>query len=310
MIYYFYNVDMPIKNHLDWRGKPMASVIRPMTYARLFKSTSIRAGTYIFSDLERLTPTETELAAKVWSTIRNSGRQVLLLNDPIRGMRRYELLRTLYEQGINPFNVYKLTEVRMPERYPVFIRFENDHKGNRSPLLKNQDELLAAISDLEARGMNRESLIIVEYIDCADEKGIYRKYSHFYVNGVVIPRHLFQGDNWMLKVPGILDGPALAEERKFIGSNPFQEEICRIFNMARIDYGRIDFSVLKNKILVWEINTNPHITHRKDAGGVLREPVQTQFVEAFHKRLLQMNVNSAQKIPLQSWIMKLVKAVS
>jgi len=301
---------MPIKNHLAWRGKPMASVVRPMTYARLFKTTSIKAGLYIFSDLERLTPVETELAAKIWSTIRNSGQQIMLLNDPIRGMRRYELLRSLYEQGINPFNVYKLTEVRMPERYPVFIRFENDHKGSRSPLLKNKDELLAAISDLEAQGMNRESLIIVEYVDTADEKGIYRKYSHFYVNGEVIPRHLFQGGNWMLKVPGKLDDTALAEERKFIESNPFREEISRIFRIARIDYGRIDFAVLNNRILVWEINTNPHITHRKDAGGILRETVHTHFAGAFHKRLLQLNVDSDQKIRLQGRFKRLVQVIS
>lgn len=288
----------------------MAPVIRPMAYDKFFKATSVKAGMYIFSDLERLTPAETELAAKAWSTIRNSGQQVMLLNDPVRGMRRYELLRSLYEQGINPFNVYKLTEVRMPERYPVFIRFENDHKGSRSPLLKNKDELLTAISDLEARDMNRESMIIVEYVDSADEQGIYRKYSHFYVNGEVIPRHLFQGENWMLKVPGKLDDTALAEERKFIETNPYREEISRIFRIARIDYGRIDFSVLNNRILVWEINTNPHITHRKDAGGILRETVHTHFVEAFHKRLLQLNVDSDQKIRLQSWIMRFVQAIS
>ena len=288
----------------------MAPVIRPMTYARLFRSTSIRAGMYIFSDLERLTPAETELAAKVWSTIVNSGQQVQLLNNPIRAMRRYELLRTLYEQGINPFNVYKLTEVRMPGKYPVFIRFENDHKGNRSPLLKNKDELLAAISDLEAQGMNRESMMIIEYIDSADERGIYHKYSHFYVYGEVIPRHLFQGESWMLKVPGILDETALAEERKFIESNSFQEDISRIFQIAHIDYGRIDFSVINNQILVWEINTNPHITHRKDAGGILREPVHTHFVKAFHKRLLQLNIDSDRKIHLQSWKKRFIQALS
>ena len=301
---------MPIKNHLAWRGKPLAHIIQPMTYDRLFNSTSVKAGMYIFSDLERLTPAETELAAKAWSTIRNSGQEVLLLNDPIRGMRRYELLRTLYEQGINPFNVYKLTEVRMPERYPVFIRFENDHKGSRSPLLHDKDELLAAIYELEAQGMNRESMMIIEYINTADETGTYRKYSHFYVDGEVIARHLFQGEKWMLKVPGKLDETALAEERNFVESNPYREEIGRIFRIARIDYGRIDFTVSNNRILVWEINTNPHITHRKDAGGILREPVQTFFVNAFHKRLLQLNIDSNVKIRLQSWMMRLAQTLS
>src|SRR3970040_525062 len=174
---------MPIKNHLAWRGKPLAHIIQPMTYDRLFNSTSVKAG--------------------------------------------------------------------MPKRYPVFIRFENDHKGSRSPLLHDKDELLAAIYELEAQGMNRESMMIIEYINTADETGTYRKYSHFYVDGEVIARHLFQGEKWMLKVPGKLDATALAEERNFVESNPYREEIGRIFRIARIDYGRIDFTVSNNRILVW-----------------------------------------------------------
>ena len=53
-----------------------------------------------------------------------------VLNHPTTSMRRYELLRTLFERGDSSFNVYRLTECRQPQRWPVFIREENEHTHN------------------------------------------------------------------------------------------------------------------------------------------------------------------------------------
>ena len=43
----------------------------------------------------------------------------------------------------------------------------------------------------------------------------------------------------------------------FTMSNPHEHELRRIFSTARIEYGRIDYALLGERIQVWEINTNP-----------------------------------------------------
>ncbi|MBI4005328.1 MAG: hypothetical protein HY356_01560, partial [Gammaproteobacteria bacterium] len=70
MIYYFYkrkrHPHVTINLHLEWRGKSLKSIIFPMTYDKLFSSKAILTGTYIFSDIERLTTEDTEKAARIW----------------------------------------------------------------------------------------------------------------------------------------------------------------------------------------------------------------------------------------------------
>ena len=43
-------------------------------------------------------------------------------------------------------------------------------------------------------------------------------------------------------------------------SDPHHDLLKKIFSAGRIDFGRIDYSVLNGNIRVWEINTNPTIT--------------------------------------------------
>ena len=301
MIHYFYQHPhrYTVDRHLDWLGKPLESVFQLQSYAELFRARSIRAGSCIFSDLERLTPAEAEQASRIRKTIKKSGQGAIMLNDPTRTMRRYELLRTLYEKGINQFNVYRVVESRLPERYPVFIRNENDHRGNRTPLLNNEGELQAAITELERKGRSRESMLIVEFLDTADETGVYRKYSYFMIAGKLIPRHLFLSNNWLLKRPDILDTNALAEERQFVESTPFLQEIHNIFRIARVDYGRIDFALYKDRVQVWEINTNPQITGRDDRGIEFRGDVQRQFAEQYHRLLMEIHGEPGCRVPLR-----------
>lgn len=91
-------------------------------------------------------------------------------------MRRYELLRTLHERGLNKFNIYRLTEYRMPQRFPVFLRGENDHKGSRTPLLPTPEKLNGAINTIFMAGQSRENKVVTEFCDTSDAKGIFRKY--------------------------------------------------------------------------------------------------------------------------------------
>ena len=53
------------------------------------------------------------------------------------------------------------------------------------------------------------------------------------------------------------------EERRFLETNPHGESVLRVFERARIEYGRIDYAIGERGLEVWEINTNPTVTSGK-----------------------------------------------
>lgn len=188
-------------------------------------------------------------------------------------MRRYELLRTLYERGINQFDVYRTTEARWPKRYPVFLRFENDHGGARSPLLRTRAELDEALLTLEREHHQRDDILIVEFCDTADANGVYRKYGAFMVGGHVFPKNVQFSKHWVVKATDFAGEEMLDEERRYVETNPHAGSLKEIFALARIEYGRIDYGMLVDAIQVWEINTNPHITSRGEKRSGPRSPI-------------------------------------
>jgi hypothetical protein len=111
----------------------LLSRVRLISYERLFRMRVLPAGSYIFADLDRLGVEATERAALLRRVLQEGGPGVRVFNDPIRSMRRFELLRHLYAHGLNAFNVYRLTDVSQVRRFPVFLRDEDGHDRSRPP---------------------------------------------------------------------------------------------------------------------------------------------------------------------------------
>lgn len=264
----------------SWAGE-IARHIRLISYENAFRMRTLRVGTYIFSDIDRLSPKETEKAAHLWNTLSNSGEGVRLLNHPVRSLRRYELLRRLHEQRVNDFNVYRLTEKWRPERFPVFIRGENDHDGPITPVLRTQAELDQAIERLVIEGRSRDNKVIVEYCDAADSHGVHHKYGAYIVGEEIVPRSLMFGQDWVLKGASIefLGEPYIEKERRYLEDNPHASIIRPIFEMAEIQYGRMDYAVVDGQVRVFEINTNPAPYGRR-----ARDPARLRTSDAFARR--------------------------
>ena len=243
-------------------AKGIAHRIQVATYESTFRMRSLRVGTYIFSGLDQLSPDETERAQFLWQTLSQSGQDTRLLNSPLRSMRRYELLRKLYELGVNDFNVYRLTESRQPERFPVFIRGENDHRGPLTPLLHTQAQLEEAIEKLVLDGKNREDKIIVELCDTADAHGVHHRYGAFIIGDEIVPRSALFSHDWVVKGASMefLDA-------RYVEDNPHASLLRPIFETAGIQYGRMDYAVVDGKIRVFEINMNPTLFSQR-----VREP--------------------------------------
>lgn len=224
-------------------------------------------GVFIFSDVERLTPALQRNAQITHRRAERAGCAVL--NHPVESLRRYDLQKVLK----NDFNVFRATDLGSLAagalRFPVFLRDENDHTGALTPLLHRSEELAAAIA-------RHPGALVVEFLETADEDGIYRKYSAMRIGAEIIPRHVLFSRKWMLKDPDLVEAPLLREEADYVRRNPHELELRRVFDAAQIEYGRIDYGLSRGRLQVWEINSNPSL---KTAGTSMHPERQRVHLE-------------------------------
>jgi hypothetical protein len=233
------------------------------SYDRFLRREKVAAGTYIFTDMERLTPWELQLSAEAYGVLAGDGR-CRALNNPARVMARYELLRNLETEGINDFEVIRADERRWPKRYPVFVRHEQDHGGPLSAnLCKNREELQEALEQARLAGTAFRGLLIVGYAAEAFDGRWFRKFNTFRVGDRVFAHHLVIEDSWIVKYgqQGVkLPEEYKAFEQKFVLENWHADTLGRAFAIAGIDYGRADFGIVGGRVQLYEINTNPHVS--------------------------------------------------
>ena len=251
-----------------WWAGPLADRIRIHAYER--PPRAAEPGLYIFSDLERLRPDERAAAAEAHARLSASGPAFRVLNDPARVLGREELLRALHGRGVNAFRAWRVDEALAGARFPVFIRAANAHEGSFTGLLRRPEEVEPALRRvLRWRWrFRREDLLIVEFLDTADANGVFRKYSAMRIGRTLVARHLLFGADWVVKKPALLDAAHLREEQEFLDLFPHREQVSAAFDLAGMEYGRIDYAVLDGRIQVWEINTNPVlIPHPRRVAG-------------------------------------------
>ncbi|MBI5394395.1 MAG: hypothetical protein HZA91_03775 [Verrucomicrobia bacterium] len=277
-------------------GPPFAGMMQLVPYEDVFRRRSWTLGTFLFADIERLAPMEAEALARVWDCL--AARGCRLLNHPTRSMRRYELLRTLQETGVNPHDIYRLGERRMPRRYPVFIRDENEHGRVWNDLIADEAALRRAFEELSASGARREDCVAVEFEETKDPDGLYRKYAAFRVGGAIVPRHVFFSREWMVRHSDALTPGQIEEERRYIETNPHEGELRRIFELARTDYGRIDYSLKDGRIIVWEINTHPTILWPDAEDDPRRKPHHAMFLERFAQAMTAVDTADPARVRL------------
>ena len=156
-----------------WDGA-LSPYLSVRSYQSLLTRRRVPAATYIFSEFERVPPGDRGDVIALWDALRASG-WAHLVNDPRRVQLRFELLRGLYEQGVNDFNVYRADEDLEPVRFPAFVRCEHDHGGPRSGLLHNRAELSDVLQHLRMNRLWRSQLIVTE---CSDRKSTRLNSSH------------------------------------------------------------------------------------------------------------------------------------
>jgi len=250
----------------------------------------------VFADIERLSWDERRRAAALWSRLESAPGVHRILNHPTRSLCRYELLRALARRGWNDFDVYRLSEGRMPARYPVFLRNEDDHGGATTSLLRSPGELEAAVEQHRAEERLRDGTLIVEYCDTTAADGLTRKYGALRVGPHILPRHVFIGRGWMLKSTTDSDGVPREEmariERAYMADNPHAAQLMARFELAGIEYGRIDYGVRGGRVQVWEINTNPTVFLPAHFQDPVRGPLHRAFAARLRDALSDLGMAS------------------
>jgi len=270
----------PMTMFLAGWGKRLAPNVRLLDYDTLFRQKELRSGTYIFSDLDYLDARAIDSAEDCWEALREVGGAARHLNHPRDVLRRYDLLVRLHEMEVNDFTVHRLTDDPSGFRFPVFLRAENDHDGPRTGLLTDPNALADATGRAQTDGVDTRQWMVTEFREYRGDDGLYRKYGAFNVGGRIIPRHMIFSHDWMTKSTSRqLAGPTLEEERAYIAANPHEERLREIFAAARIDYGRVDYTVHDGNIRVFEINTNPQIVQPGPSSHAARTPIKARFTE-------------------------------
>lgn len=248
---------------LDFPGLPE---VRLWTYDKLFRSRSLPAATWIFTDMDRLGFWELELAARAHRMLRSHGMRTL--NDPAKTAHRFDLLKRLHASGLNRFNVWRPGDAAAVDKWPVFLRTESAHRGPLTGLIENAGELGRELDKAIDAGHPERDLMIVEY--CAEpvREGLFRKHAVFRVGDRMVTTLAVHDTSWLAKrgQQGVAGKELYLEELENLDQNPHAGKLRQAFEIGNIEYGRADYAMVAGEPQVYEINTNPSI------GRVLSHP--------------------------------------
>jgi hypothetical protein len=263
-----------------------APSVELVTYDQLIRSRRVKAATYIFTDFDRLSPSDLELAALLYLQLKNAGLKVL--NNPAEVKKRFALLRALYVAGLNDFNVHRAEEIPLTMRFPVFIRKMNGHGNPFGDLLQSRDELEKVIKKEVDSGNPAEYLMIIEYAGEPVKPDLYRKLATLRFGSTLSPFLCGHDTTWLVKrgKMGIAGEELYLDELRIVRENPYAEHLQKAFDIANIQYGRADYGFYKGRIQIFEINTNPHIPRPGDHPSPTRIETMkvswAKIISAFH----------------------------
>ena len=316
MITFFVNAagSFGIRDYVGNRGVEMAGRFNVVLYESLANVSALPVTGTIFAAVDQPGPAARCAAGALHRNLSAVRPAPPVLNDPLRSLQRYALLRRLFEIGCNRFTAIRATDDPSALRYPVFIRYERRHNGSMTPLLHDRRALDRALVDLTVRGIRPQELLIVEFCDTSGPDGLFRKYSAMRIGEAIIPRHVHTGTSWIAKASTSADEESLVrEELHYLDNHPHAEWLRRVFTEAHIEYGRIDYGVYNGEPQVWEINTNPTLGRGPHRGAprnprfaALREPARA----ASHKQMLEAFRRVEQPDPPRQLAIVLPEAIS
>lgn len=255
---------------------------RRISYPELFTRRWLDRGAYIFTDFDRLSPWQLELAAGVYRQLQEAGCRVL--NDPAAAAQRLSLLHRLFSAGVNSFKAWDGEHAQEVDRFPVFLRTQAAHRGVLSDLLHTPEALAQALAKALEQGYPRKDLAIVQY--CAEPivGDLFRKLSVYRIGDRTVAACNVHERSWAAKYGelGVASAELYEDEYRIVSENPYGASLLAAFKIAEIEYGRADFGLVGGKAQVYEINSNPSISR----GGAHPFPIREKSGSIAYKSLL------------------------
>ena len=174
-------------------------------------------------------------------------------------------------------------------RFPVFLRKLQAHTRTLSGLLHSREDLDTAIANAVASGIPFTNMIAVEYAGEPVREGLFRKIAAFRVGEKIVPYICGHDKHWYVKTgqAGIAGEELYREELGLIERNPHAEHLKKVFDLAEIQFGRVDYGFYKGRIQVFEINTNPLLKefspHPSPLRGQSMRLTWKKFIAALHE---------------------------
>lgn len=297
MIYYV-ATELHMRNTWSFlQAQPaMQKMMTALTYEELFFQRGGPVGHYIFTDHDRLSRFELDCVSAFCARLAKAAPDARVLNHPATVKDRFPLLAALREAGINSFAATRVETGARPPEYPVFIRAEDGCRGPETGLIKSDAEYDYALENLKTQGKTRRGRVAIGYAAQAGDDGFFRKYGAFRIGGDILPHHIHLGRHWVVKQNvqdtefttatdrnDRLRDRAVQEELAYVRDNPHRDTLRRAFDIAEIDFGRIDYGIVDGRIEVYEINTNPKLPlfARSDVRNAVRAITKPQILDGF-----------------------------
>jgi hypothetical protein len=149
--------------------------------------------------------------------------------------------------------------------YPLILRRDGVHMGQDVHLVRTPEEarrlIESRLCDLVAlprrEGPKGRLDLAVEFVDTADECGLYRKWRSYVIGGRVLPRMLNVSRHWLVNFGNLIeDEAAVAEDRAFVhGGEPQPDLVRRAARLTGSDVVALDYGRRRDGSYVfWEAN--------------------------------------------------------
>lgn len=169
------------------------------------------------------------------------------------------------------------------------------------PSVRRDRSLAGYLSRLRRRIHMRSDILVSEFAATADVEGLYHKFGAFVVGHHIVPAHLWFSRNWVVKFASSLQEPTYVDrELNYLTGNPHAKRLLEVCALAKIQFGRIDYSVdREGNLQIWEINTNPQILPLIADEGLAAKRARTHelFSAGFIAALRDLDASSKESGP-------------
>jgi len=211
----------------------------------------------------------------------------------IPGVRTPVMKRIARSDLIGPGVESRLTAEGLS--FPLLVRSPGFHSGEHLIYVERIADLESQIAELPG-----DELLVLEYIDIADEQGASTKYRMLLVNGVLYPLHAAIAPTWKVHFftaqseqererQREIDRAFLTDPSAVLGG-AVVERLEVIARELGLDYGGIDFGVDRlGRVIVFEANATmvlPHVSEDPHSFWGYRNPSIMRIADAVHRMLL------------------------